>query len=146
MKKGFTLVELVIVIIIVGILSIVAVPIYKGYTDRAKESEAKALLGSINTSQKVYYAEFNYFYAGDATYNKLDRLSLDSRANKYYTGFTIETNGQSDTNSVFTAIVYPNGGEDVQDSGATNNLKNVTLVGSASGEAKIYGGVAGENQ
>jgi prepilin-type N-terminal cleavage/methylation domain-containing protein len=144
MKKGFTLVELVIVIIIVGILSIVAVPIYKGYTDRAKESEAKALLGSINTSEKVYYAEFNYFYRTDTT-NKVDRLSLDSRANKYYTGFSITAGGE-DMAAAFTAIVYPNGGENQVNGGATNNLKNVTLTGKANGEAKILGGIAGENQ
>jgi prepilin-type N-terminal cleavage/methylation domain-containing protein len=34
-NKGFTLVELVIVIVIVGILSIVAVPIYRGYTRKS---------------------------------------------------------------------------------------------------------------
>ena len=42
-RKGFTLVELVIVIVIVGILSIVAVPIYRGYTRKAMATEGKAL-------------------------------------------------------------------------------------------------------
>ena len=55
--KGFTLVELVIVIVIVGILSIVAVPIYRGYTRKAMATEGKALLGAIQTAQKIYFAE-----------------------------------------------------------------------------------------
>ena len=59
-SKGFTLVELIIVIVIVGILSIVAVPIYRGYTKKAIATEAKALLGSIATAEKVYYAEFGH--------------------------------------------------------------------------------------
>ena len=53
-SKGFTLVELIIVIVIVGILSIVTVPIYRGYTKKAIATEAKALLGSIATAEKVY--------------------------------------------------------------------------------------------
>ena len=55
--KGFTLVELVIVIIIVGILSIVAVPIYRSYFRRAMTTEGKALLGVIQLSERAYFAE-----------------------------------------------------------------------------------------
>ena len=40
-KKGFTLVELVIVIVIVGILSVISVPIYRGYVEHYSELEAK---------------------------------------------------------------------------------------------------------
>ncbi len=44
---GFTLVELVIVIAIVIILSVISVPIYRGYVDKAKYAEGYALLGNI---------------------------------------------------------------------------------------------------
>src|SRR5207247_5820811 len=47
---GFTLVELLIVILIVGILSAVALPLYLGYTKDARLAEAKALAGSAMTS------------------------------------------------------------------------------------------------
>ena len=56
-KKGFTLVELVITIAIVIILSVISVPIYRGYVDKAKWSEAYALLGMIYSAQKNYYSE-----------------------------------------------------------------------------------------
>jgi len=48
--QGFTLVELLIVILIVGILAAVAVPLYLGYTKDAKTAEAKALAGSALTA------------------------------------------------------------------------------------------------
>ncbi len=100
--KGFTLVELVIVIIIVGILSIVAVPIYRGYTKRAYASEGRALLGSIQTAQKVYFAENGAYYGTSGVVNAVTGNTLfdvDASKNKYFTSFAISggTNSWSAT-------------------------------------------------
>jgi len=54
-QQGFTLIELMIVIAIVGILAAVALPAYQDYTVRAKMSEPLALLGEAKTSISEYY-------------------------------------------------------------------------------------------
>lgn len=56
-NSGFSLVELMIVIVIIGVLAAVAVPIYSNNVVKAKMSEADASLGSIRTQLRVYYGE-----------------------------------------------------------------------------------------
>lgn len=55
-QQGFTLIELMIVIAIVGILAAIALPAYQDYTVRAKISEAMAVLAEGKTSVAEYYA------------------------------------------------------------------------------------------
>ena len=65
-RKGFTLIELMVVILIVGILAAVAVPIMRGRIDSAKWSEANASAGAIRSAVRAYIAEKgpNYDYSG----------------------------------------------------------------------------------
>ena len=58
-RKGFTLIELMVVILIVGILAAVAIPIMRGRVDAAKWSEGKAAMGTIATALRAYAAETN---------------------------------------------------------------------------------------
>ena len=56
-RKGFTLIELMVVILIVGILAAVAIPLMKGRIDSAKWSEGKSAMGTIATGLRAYCAE-----------------------------------------------------------------------------------------
>ncbi|UCD71876.1 MAG: prepilin-type N-terminal cleavage/methylation domain-containing protein, partial [Syntrophobacterales bacterium] len=61
--KGFTMVELMVVIIIVGILAAIAVPLYTGYVERARVTEATSIIGAIITSEKVEKTRTTNYYA-----------------------------------------------------------------------------------
>jgi type IV pilus assembly protein PilA len=65
-RKGFTLIELMVVIFIVGILAAVAIPIMRGRIDAAKWSEGKASAGSVRTAIRAYLAEKGPAYANYA--------------------------------------------------------------------------------
>ncbi len=56
-QKGFTLIELMIVVAIIGILAAIAIPNFIAYQAKSKQSEAKVSLGAIFTSAVAYQAE-----------------------------------------------------------------------------------------
>lgn len=56
-NQGFTLLELMIVVAIVGLLATIAIPNFFGMQKRAKTTEAKANLGAIWSLQEVYFIE-----------------------------------------------------------------------------------------
>ena len=63
-SKGFTLIELMIVVAIIGILAAIAIPNFMTYQAKARQSEAKVGLGGIFTSGVSYFAENNTYDTG----------------------------------------------------------------------------------
>jgi prepilin-type N-terminal cleavage/methylation domain-containing protein len=81
-KKGFTLVELMVVIVIIGVLAAVAIPKFSAATNKAKTSEFPTILSTIVSGEKTFNAEMDRYVA--CTQVQLaDTLGIDL-APKYF--------------------------------------------------------------
>jgi type IV pilus assembly protein PilA len=60
-KKGFTLIELMIVVAIIGILAAIAIPNFLKFQAKSKTSEARTNLGAIFTAETAFFGESNRF-------------------------------------------------------------------------------------
>lgn len=65
-RGGFTLIELMIVVAIVGILAAIAIPNYLNFRMKAKTAEARTNIGTVRGLEIAYFAEHNYWVAGMA--------------------------------------------------------------------------------
>ena len=105
-KGGFTMIELMMVVIIVAILAAVAVPLYRANVRRAYASEAVATLGAIRSAERTYYAEHGEYLsvaAGDLGNMPTDAdpgLGIDCSQNRYWSADAFEVTASGNT---FTA-------------------------------------------
>lgn len=77
-KRGFTLLELIIVIIVIGILASLALPRYMKVSERARAAEAKNILGVLRRAQMIYIAQYGNY--SDA----MDDLAVEITTPKYF--------------------------------------------------------------
>ena len=104
-QKGFTLIELMIVVLIVGILSAVAIPTFRNFQSKAHRAELKANLGGIFMAQEAYYQE-NLRYGSF----RESGFALSGISNRfsYRSPVTGGTGGSS--NTVDEDVFHPRGG------------------------------------
>ncbi|MEE9606561.1 MAG: type II secretion system protein [Myxococcota bacterium] len=148
-RYGFTLIELMIVIGIVGILATIAIPTLIKFQLRAKAAEVKGNLAAIRVSEEAYFGEFGFFVSALAvppavgavkvtwplapgTAHGFNTIGWNPTGNVYFQ-YAVATNG---ANSSFTAA----GRSDIDGDGAYNTWGYVRPVeGTAGGVVGPFG-------
>jgi prepilin-type N-terminal cleavage/methylation domain-containing protein len=116
MKKGFTLLELVLVIIILGILATLALNQYGKMIERSRAAEAKAILGDLRKYAVGYYMEYGTLTAIQPTNlylgSTMDWIPTNCRTSHYFT-YSFSTGSVSSITSTATRCTsdgkYPQG-------------------------------------
>ena len=117
-NEGFTLIELLVVIIIIGILSAIALPSFLNQAAKAKQSEAKTYVGSVNRAQQSYRIE-NTSFAGD-----IDSLQIGIPTDTDFYSYKLSAADVTSTTIVanakdFKSLKGFSGGVIILDSGQT---------------------------
>jgi prepilin-type N-terminal cleavage/methylation domain-containing protein len=101
-NKGFTLIEVLVVVIIVAVLAAVAFPIYQQYVKSAYASEAQATIGAIMNASQMYYQDMGT-YPEDVEAQLEPRYLQINRATKKSWTFVLVGGGGENPPSQITA-------------------------------------------
>jgi prepilin-type N-terminal cleavage/methylation domain-containing protein len=118
--QGFTLIELLVVIIIIGILSAIALPSFLNQAKKARQSEAKTYVGSLNRGQQAFYTE------NDAFTSTVDAMGVGITTQTANYTYTAVSGGTSSGGTNLFAANYSsslNGGSGLKNYGGVVSLR-----------------------
>lgn len=135
-QQGFTLIELMIVVAIIGILAAIAIPAYQDYTIRAQVSEGLSLAAGAKASVTEYYQDRGFFPGTNANAGISTATSITGN---YVSNVAI---GGAAANGVIT-VTYSSAGQQQANqsiNGATLELSPVTNAGSVDWNCRATAG------
>lgn len=136
-NKGFTLIEVLIVIVIIGVLAGIAYPAYTDYVLKAKRTEAQVALVNIANKQEMYYLDHRQYAE-----NLQSELGLSANPfiteNGYYSISTSSANPTTGFTLTATAISSQANDEDCASLSITHELAKSALTKSGSASADCW--------
>lgn len=132
--KGFSMVELMIVVSIIGVLASVSVPMFKKYMAKSKTSEAKVQLAAAYTSLHSFFAEFDMYHTCLKYMGFNPAAEIESRF--YAVGFDSEAEGVSFDSNVHQNAVF-SGMSDSECPLASVSVANQTYFESGKGHGGL---------
>jgi type IV pilus assembly protein PilE len=122
-KRGFTLIELVIVVAILAILAAVAVPAYQNYLMRSRRADGREMLQRVAAAQERFYTNRNQYTNDLTTAAGLNLGTASSEAGYYRLTIVVPAGNQS-----YTLTATPQGVQ-LPDTCADLNVNNVGARG-----------------
>ncbi len=139
-KKGFTLIELMIVVAIIGILAAVAIPAYSDYTKKAKLSEVTNAMGAVMSAFQNYVAESGQcpFEDGNIDLSVINTsLGIDTPP-RYVAKDTINFRGGPGAGENFTTNPDIAFTVTIENIGSGVDTKSLTLTSKPAGGSRIW--------